>query len=92
MIRSSWFSTYDIIVTWVIGVAFLLAGVPHWGNPYYFLGSVYTYKLVDPDVGQMVAISLRERFSFSGFLCGEIFSCSLIIPKVFPSICFIETP
>jgi hypothetical protein len=33
-----------------------------------------------------------ERFSFSGFLCGEIFSCSLIIPKVFPSICFIEPP
>jgi hypothetical protein len=49
---------YDIIVTWVIGVAFLLAGVPHWENPYYFLGSVYAYKFVDPGVGQMVAISL----------------------------------
>ncbi|MDR1269285.1 MAG: hypothetical protein LBK82_07150 [Planctomycetaceae bacterium] len=58
MIRFSWLSTYDIIVTWIIGLTFLLAGVPHWGNPYYFLGTVYAYKLVDPGWGQMVAISL----------------------------------
>jgi hypothetical protein len=58
MTRYSWFSAYDVIVTWLIGLTLLLAGVPHWGNPYYFLGSVYAYKLVDPGVGQMVAIAL----------------------------------
>jgi hypothetical protein len=49
---------YDIIVTWIIGLTLLLAGIPHWCNPYYFLGSVYAYKIVDPGIGQMVAISL----------------------------------
>ncbi|GHT14044.1 hypothetical protein FACS1894170_10660 [Planctomycetales bacterium] len=54
----SWFSVYDIAVTWIMGLTFLLAGVPHWGNPYFFLGSVYAYKLVEPGVGQMVATVL----------------------------------
>jgi hypothetical protein len=36
----------------------LVAAIPHWENPYYFLGSVYAYKLVDSGVGQMVAITL----------------------------------
>jgi len=49
---------YDSIVTWVFGVVFLISGVPHWGNPYFFLGSVYAYKLVDPGIGQMIAIGM----------------------------------
>jgi hypothetical protein len=49
---------YDSIVTWIFGVVFLISGVPHWGNPYYFLGSVYAYKLVDPGIGQMIAIGM----------------------------------
>jgi len=49
---------YDSIVTWVFGVVFLISGMPHWGNPYFFLGSVYAYKLVDPGIGQMVAIGM----------------------------------
>jgi hypothetical protein len=54
----SWFAVYDNVVTWIIGLVFLLAGVPHWGNPYFFLGSVYSYKLVEPGFGQMVASAL----------------------------------
>ena len=49
---------YDSVVTWVFGVVFLISGVPHWGNPYFFLGSVYAYKLVDPGIGQMIAIGM----------------------------------
>lgn len=49
---------FDVVVTWVFGLVFLVAGFPHWSNPYYFLGSVYAYKLVEPGVGQLVAMSL----------------------------------
>lgn len=56
--RIPYFELYDWIVTWTIGLAFLLAGMPHWGNPYYFLGSVYSYRLVDPGLGQVVAMTL----------------------------------
>ena len=52
------FDIYDSIVTWIFGVVFLISGVPHWGNSYFFLGSVYAYKLVDPGIGQMVAIGM----------------------------------
>ncbi|MDR1480119.1 MAG: hypothetical protein LBJ00_14380 [Planctomycetaceae bacterium] len=47
---------FDRSVTWIFGVVFLLSGIPHWDNPYFFLGSVYAYKLVSPGIGQMVAI------------------------------------
>lgn len=49
---------YDSIVTWIFGVVFLISGVPHWGNSYFFLGSVYAYKLVDPGIGQMIAMGM----------------------------------
>jgi hypothetical protein len=55
---SLFFRTYDYIVTWIIGVTFLLAGVPHWENCYFFLGSVYSYSIVAPGLGQMVAAVL----------------------------------
>lgn len=51
-------NTFDAIVTWIFGLAFLMAGFPHWSNPYYFLGSVYAYKLVEPGVGQMIAMGM----------------------------------
>jgi len=40
-----------------LGLSFLIAGFPHWANSYYFLGSVYAYQLVEPGVGQVVAMS-----------------------------------
>lgn len=49
---------YDHAVTWILGVTLLIAGIPHWSNSYYFLGSVYAYKLVGPGIGQMVAMTL----------------------------------
>jgi len=51
-------NSVDVIATWVIGLAFLIAGFPHWSNAYYFLGSVYAYKLVEPGVGQMIAMGM----------------------------------
>lgn len=56
--RTKLFTCFDAIVTWIFGLTFLIAGFPHWSNPYYFLGSVYAYKLVEPGIGQMVAMSL----------------------------------
>ena len=51
-------NSFDAVVTWILGLAFLIAGFPHWANSYYFLGSVYAYKLVDPGIGQIAAMSM----------------------------------
>ena len=51
-------TAFDAIVTWIFGITFLIAGFPHWSNPYYFLGSVYAYRLVEPGVGQMIAMGM----------------------------------
>ncbi|MDR0705657.1 MAG: hypothetical protein LBF88_11795 [Planctomycetaceae bacterium] len=51
-------SSLDSLLTWIFGIVMLIAAIPHWENPYYFLGSVYAYKIVDSGIGQMVAISL----------------------------------
>ena len=51
-------NSFDAVASWIFGLTFLIAGFPHWSNPYYFLGSVYAYKLVEPGVGQMVAMGL----------------------------------
>jgi hypothetical protein len=70
----------------------LIAAIPHWENPYYFLGSVYAYKLVDPGIGQMVAISLpfiqlvlavllltRISIDTAHFACMFLFLCFAIV-------------
>jgi len=51
-------TSFDAIATWMLGVSFLIAGFPHWSNSYYFLGSIYAYKLVEPGVGQIMAMSM----------------------------------
>lgn len=56
--RHSKVQGFDDVSSWVIGVTLLLSGVPHFGNPYYFLGSVYAYDLVNPGLGQLVAMVL----------------------------------
>lgn len=56
---SGWlFSAFDAAVSWLLGVSLICSCVPHLGNPYFFLGSVYSYKLVGPGVGQIVAMTL----------------------------------
>jgi hypothetical protein len=50
--------SFDFLLTWFFGIVMLIAAIPHWENPYYFLGSVYAYKFVDPGFGQAVAILL----------------------------------
>lgn len=59
--RPSWkprFPDVDAAVSWILGTALIVSGIPHWGNPYFFLGSVYAYNLVDPGVGQLVVMIL----------------------------------
>ena len=48
----------DAFLAWVFGIAMLLAAVPHLENSYYFLGSIYAYRLVDPGIAQMTAMVL----------------------------------
>jgi hypothetical protein len=48
----------DAVLSWFFGAVLLVSGIPHWSNPYYFLGSVFGYSLVDPGVGQVVAMVL----------------------------------
>ncbi len=49
---------FDNLASWILGVALLLSGIPHLGNPYYFLSSVYAYDLIGPGLGQLVAMVL----------------------------------
>ena len=51
-------NSFDAVVTWVLGLAFLITGFPHWANSYYFLGSIYAYQLVEPGLGQIAAMSM----------------------------------
>ena len=56
--KSSLWRSADAVLTWGFGIVMLAAAIPHWENPYYFLGRVYAYKLVDPGMGQAVAVLL----------------------------------
>jgi putative oxidoreductase len=49
---------FEDLASWIIGVALLLSAIPHFGNPYYFLGSVYSYDLVGAGLAQLVAMVL----------------------------------
>jgi hypothetical protein len=49
---------FDCLSTWFFGIVMLVAAIPHLDNPYYFLGSVYSYKLVEPGIGQAVVMIL----------------------------------
>ena len=48
----------DPVLSWAFGVVLLVSSIPHWANPYYFLGAVYAYDLVGPGVGQIIAMVL----------------------------------
>lgn len=52
------FSYLDAGVSWLLGVALVCSSIPHLGNPYFFLGSVYSYRLLGSGVGQTVAMTL----------------------------------
>jgi hypothetical protein len=51
-IKFSFVKWFDNFVTWVFGIVFLLSGIPHWGNPYFFLGSVYAYNWSIRELGK----------------------------------------
>jgi hypothetical protein len=52
------FAGFDAAVSWLLGVSLICSSIPHLGNSYYFLGSVYSYRLVGPGIGQSVAMTL----------------------------------
>ncbi|QDV51572.1 MauE/DoxX family redox-associated membrane protein [Gimesia fumaroli] len=52
------FLLFDSVVSWVLGGFLILSGLPHLGNPYYFLGSVYRYELIPPVMAQFTAMVL----------------------------------
>lgn len=48
----------DTIIAPALGIILLISGSAHWNNPYYFLGTIYSYELVGPGLGQLVAMIL----------------------------------
>ena len=54
--RFSGITLLDGIICWTIGMPLIISAIPHWGNPYFFLGSIYAYQMVSPGIGQMVAM------------------------------------
>ncbi len=52
------FAAGDAMVSWILGVSLIFSGIPHLGNPHFFLGSAYSYQLVGPGVGQIIAMVL----------------------------------
>lgn len=71
--NSLWYA-FDALLSWVFGIVLLFAAIPHLENSYHFLGSVYAYKLVDPGIGQMVAMILPlMQLTIAVLLIGRIF-------------------
>ncbi|GHT22836.1 hypothetical protein FACS189419_05950 [Planctomycetales bacterium] len=56
--KRSVIQTFDFLLIWFFGLVMLAAAIPHWENPYYFLGSVYSYNLTEPGLGQSAAVLL----------------------------------
>ena len=48
----------DISISWVLGMLLIASAIPHINNPYYFLGSVYSYSFMPRWAGQVVAAVL----------------------------------
>jgi hypothetical protein len=48
----------DAGVSFLIGVIFIVSGADHLLNPYYFLGSIYSYGICGPRTGEVVAAVL----------------------------------
>jgi hypothetical protein len=42
---------FDFFLTWFLGLVMVVAAIPHLENPYYFLGSVYSYNLMESGWG-----------------------------------------
>ncbi len=58
----------------VVGIGFLASSVPHLTNPYHFLASVYSYELVGPGMGKVVAMVLPHvQLVTAVCLIGNIF-------------------
>ena len=58
MSKTNRFELFDGIVSWVLGISLVISAIPHLGNPYFFLGSVYAYQMVYPSIGQFTVMIL----------------------------------
>jgi hypothetical protein len=52
------FEVFDGIISWLLGIFLVISAIPHLGNPYFFLGSVYAYQMIWPIIGQFVVMVL----------------------------------
>ena len=52
------FAAVDRTLRILIAYIFLASAIPHFSNPYYFLGSIYAYEIVGPQLGQWISILL----------------------------------
>jgi hypothetical protein len=48
----------EALSTWTVGTALLSSGLAHWSNPYYFLGTIYSYGIVTSRIAEIVALVL----------------------------------
>lgn len=72
--NNSFWLAFDAFLSWGLGIVMLLAAVPHLENPYYFLGSVYAYRIVEPGIGQVVAMVLPlTQLTLAALLIGRVF-------------------
>lgn len=56
--RTQVFDVSETIILAIVAVILLLSAMPHLSNPYFFLGSVYSYGIVSPLGGKFVAMTL----------------------------------
>jgi hypothetical protein len=68
------FFAYEKIASILIAGVFLASGVLHMENPYYFLGSVYSYEMTGPRIGEGVAMVLPiTQIGLAACLLGRVF-------------------
>lgn len=49
---------YDWLGRLLIAGVLIYSGLAHWSNPYFFLASIYEYKIVGPGLGEVFAMTL----------------------------------
>jgi uncharacterized membrane protein YphA (DoxX/SURF4 family) len=72
-----------LIIRLMLGVIFIISSIPKLRQPYDFLTAVYSYKLISPQIGLVVAIILPWLELFVGIcLVGGIFVKGAILASV----------
>jgi hypothetical protein len=82
--KLAWSQVFERTVSLVIAIVLLRSASLHFTNPYAFLVSIYKYELVNPRVGELVAITLPALQSLVaiGLLSRVAVSASLMLSTV----------